>query len=580
MSGLPIEEEVNEHEVNFLQLKQVKNDTVIKVTETAFDPDQVPASANLLVVSNIYGYVIIGTLNGLMYGSTNALLSAYKDSAKDPKTIHKPRRHVRLPMKDGAVIRQLALSADELVVLIALSNGTILCIETSSLEYADKTSIYSRIELEGEIAYLLPNLEAFKDMCAVVMMNGQLRLFDIKPGTTSTPTTIDLNGEQAICACWSRRGKQIICGMKSGLIRQYTPTGELKREIACPPSLSQPSTVQATLWIETNVILAIYAPGPDENGEVDEAMKHDYGVYMISQASKGAPWCYRKMPDPCPPWGMLDRLSHFYFTWLKDWSSMGKHIICMANSPSTDIGIIGESLDTTEGWQVWLPADESDRAALPLPQDSMDTAPIGLALNTVLLEEEGAVSWPLLIVYTLEGTLVCYNVMDTKQEEQGQPCSLMQAPQPLPNTLGGTASIISKREIATRMASKSKEASVTTTSMSKPTTSATQQQTSNTKLPGNASLTAQPFSKPGPILKFGQSSSNSTTTTSTSTSTSTNHRAMGSTTGQLQQSSGSSQKSINTTQPSTLTKRLSDEYFATLSWFDSELQLLFNELEV
>jgi hypothetical protein len=77
--------------------------------------------------------------------------------------------------------------------------------------------------------------------------------------------------------------------------------------------------VQAVLWIETNTILAIYAPGPNENGEIDEDTKHDYAVYILSLENKNMPWNYRKIPDPCPPWGMLDRMSHFYMSYLKDW---------------------------------------------------------------------------------------------------------------------------------------------------------------------------------------------------------------------------------------------------------------------
>jgi hypothetical protein len=70
-----------------------------------------------------------------MYGSTNSLLHVYQASIKDEKTIYKPRRRIRIPVKDNSVVRQVALSADELVILIAYSNGDIYCIETSSLEY-------------------------------------------------------------------------------------------------------------------------------------------------------------------------------------------------------------------------------------------------------------------------------------------------------------------------------------------------------------------------------------------------------------------------------------------------------------
>ncbi|RKP25674.1 hypothetical protein SYNPS1DRAFT_22408, partial [Syncephalis pseudoplumigaleata] len=495
MNATPVEEEVNELEVNF---KQVKNDTVIRITDAPLDPERVPANASLLAVSDTYGYVIIGVLDGILYGSTNSLLHAYQASANDAKTLYKPRRRARFPAKDGAVVRQVALSSDELVVLVAYSNGDVFAIETSSLEYTDKISMIGKVQLKGELAYLLPNPEVYGNVCAAVMTDGRLLLFDIKP-TSTTPTVIDLKGEHAICASWSRKGKQLMCGMRSGLLCQYTPAGEMKRQIARPPSLAAPTA--AVLWLETNVILAVYAPGPDANGEVDDATKHEYSVYLLSLAGKGMPWHYRKLPDPCPPWGMLDRSSHYYMSCLKDWSASAKNIVCVASSPSTDIGVIGEPSHGTDGWHVWLPADESDRAALPLPPDSMDTAPIGLAVSPISLDGPDAMDWPLMIVYTIAGTLVCYHVIDTKQAENEEKCELLRPAQPLPNATGGASVVISTKDTVVRPAAKP------------------------------ASTPAKLPLPPPPASTIGKPSA-----------------------------------------------RLSDEYYATLSWFDSELQLLFNEL--
>jgi hypothetical protein len=54
------------------------------------------------------------------------------------------------------------------------------------------------VQLKGEIAYLLPNPEEFKNTCAAVMMDGRLQMFGIRQ-TSTPPTVIDLKGDEAIC---------------------------------------------------------------------------------------------------------------------------------------------------------------------------------------------------------------------------------------------------------------------------------------------------------------------------------------------------------------------------------------------
>jgi hypothetical protein len=39
-------------------------------------------------------------------------------------------------------------------------------------------------------------------------------------------------------ACWSPKGKQIVCGLYSGELEQYTPNGRLQRTIPTPNMLS------------------------------------------------------------------------------------------------------------------------------------------------------------------------------------------------------------------------------------------------------------------------------------------------------------------------------------------------------
>ena len=64
------------------------------------------------------------------------MLQAHHIGEKEPKdTVFTQKRNIRFPIKEGVVVRQLALSADELDVLVAFSNGRVITIDIASLEY-------------------------------------------------------------------------------------------------------------------------------------------------------------------------------------------------------------------------------------------------------------------------------------------------------------------------------------------------------------------------------------------------------------------------------------------------------------
>jgi hypothetical protein len=82
-------------------------------------------------------------------------------------------------------------------------------------------------------------------------------------------------------------------------------------------------------------------------------------------------------------------------------------------------------------WKCWVPLDETDRASLPLSIfNDGDTAPIGLDV-ALTKATTGSVHWPILIVYTTDGTLICFSVIDTEYEEKG--CAVVKDAQAIPS---------------------------------------------------------------------------------------------------------------------------------------------------
>lgn len=52
-----------------------------------------------------------------------------------------------------------------------------------------------------------------------------------------TKSTVSTFGQGISAACWSVKGKQVVCGDINGNLTQYTPEGEAKTVTEAPPSL-------------------------------------------------------------------------------------------------------------------------------------------------------------------------------------------------------------------------------------------------------------------------------------------------------------------------------------------------------
>lgn len=97
-----------------------------------------------------------------------------------------------------------------------------------------------------------PNPEAFPDICAVLFSSGSLSLVNLDSGSISSTSTNITDPQHPLYAAagqdggngvisainWSKKGKQLAVGTKSGSILQITPDDAftVKNEIPPPPS--------------------------------------------------------------------------------------------------------------------------------------------------------------------------------------------------------------------------------------------------------------------------------------------------------------------------------------------------------
>lgn len=217
---------------------------------------------------------------------------------------------------------------------------------------------------------------------------------------------------------WSPKGKQISVGDVTGDLTQYTPDGVIKSTIKAPSD--RPNwLVTSVTWLENTLFYVTYAsPGMP-------ADEQEFQCYAIQTDKVGGTPTYIMTPDASPPFGDRSREGARFFLGLRDWSPM-KHILIVADPPSTDIGVIAQHGDRPSLDWAALELEETDRVILPMDNDGRDTYPVGVDIDltstdAVSLATHGgdetppAPPSPILYVYTNTGDLAAYHILNSKQ---------------------------------------------------------------------------------------------------------------------------------------------------------------------
>lgn len=268
--------------------------------------------------------------------------------------------------------------------------------------------------MDDEIIYIQPNPEVYPDVIAVATQNDECKL--IRYMTSEIMATLP----NSTTMSWSPKGKQIVCGTKDARLIAYDMEGNQKDEIPSPPNQNDPDVyVNAVLWVENHVFLAIYSKST--NGE------HVHRPYMINRKSESLSEKYILMGEVNPIYDFECPDSHFYISVIRNFGSEIKTLIVLANSAAGDLAIIGQ--DQQGEWSTWM-LDENI-PSLPLSEDDVtDTYPIGLTIDFSASEplapfdpaesETPVPPMPIVLFMTNEGRICAFHAYNSDLARSGE----------------------------------------------------------------------------------------------------------------------------------------------------------------
>lgn len=261
---------------------------------------------------------------------------------------------------------------------------------------------------------------------AIVLDNGSVSVLNFGAGGGSGGSyelhTLD-KAEQAQCASWSPKGKQICIGFPEGKLAQYKPDLKLARTIPCPAGIypGGPFDICTVQWLSTYQFAAA----------VLRRAGGECASIFIVNAPKNVPPVYINYDDICYSQSG-PRVTQVFFAHLLPWN-----VLLVGSANSMEIGVLGtRETGETPLWTQYAMADEM-RAEVPLTADKQEAFPIGMAVDTAsthqLTENEALLApMPMLHLLSTGGYLASFDLVNRLP---GVP-TLCQAPKPLPDLSG------------------------------------------------------------------------------------------------------------------------------------------------
>lgn len=145
-----------------------------------------------------------------------------------------PRATIPLPARPT----HIAFSPADDALILATENGPSISIfETTSLTQGNAQPAL-QIPTNGvSLRALVPNPDATSTLVALVTVNGDLLIADLKAGNTVPGPNGPVLKTGVSCVSWSNKGKQLVAGLADGTAYQMTPDGTKKDEIPRPTDL-------------------------------------------------------------------------------------------------------------------------------------------------------------------------------------------------------------------------------------------------------------------------------------------------------------------------------------------------------
>ena len=169
-----------------------------------------------------------------MVASTEAVRQAFSSEGGDVKSFTP-----QLTLELGTRISQVAFSSDEsMLVLSAEQGGGLAIYSVDNLMQGNKQSAFEMPTDGIAVRALVPNPATnHAELFAVVTMNGQLLMANMKDRQFSPGASGQVLVEGVSCVSWSNKGKQLVAGRGNGTAFTMQPDGQNMQEIPKPPNI-------------------------------------------------------------------------------------------------------------------------------------------------------------------------------------------------------------------------------------------------------------------------------------------------------------------------------------------------------
>ncbi|KAL1986543.1 hypothetical protein VTN96DRAFT_6121 [Rasamsonia emersonii] len=380
--------EISTGEVGF---KGVDRDCHIRFLPTPWPADALPPpTSSLLTVAPTKGIVVGGGPDGLVVASTKSVREAISAKADEGVKLKPFEPQGRIPLPSRPM--QVAFCASENALAVSMQgDGQLVVYETATLSQPNPQPKLSISTNGAALRALAPNpapeSEALSSLVAMVTVNGDLLVADLKAGSLVSGSSGPVLKNGVASVAWSSKGKQLVAGLADGTCYQLDPQGVKKADIPRPPELEGNKHVSSISWLENDLFLIIYTPNDAE----DEMGSVPASDYYIVQRRQQAPFLFRKLPDVCLPFGVKRAPAYQFVARLRDFKPHLKDALILSSTASTDLGLITrstepltDSMTTDEITNVFAStsiADEVRQATLPMTEASEETSTIGLGVD-------------------------------------------------------------------------------------------------------------------------------------------------------------------------------------------------------
>ncbi|KAJ5383841.1 hypothetical protein N7517_001752 [Penicillium concentricum] len=370
--------------------KGVSGDANIRFLPTAWPDDALPApTSSLLAVAHTTGLVVGAGPDALVISTSEAVRKSIEAPAGEDMEKTKPFQAIAtIPLPSRPT--HVAFTPGDDGLILATENGAAISVfDTTTLVQGNAQPAISIPTNGVSLRALAPNPDSSSTLVALVTVNGELLIADLKAGSLVPGPNGPVLKDGVSCASWSNKGKQLVAGLADGTGYQMTPDGTKKAEIPRPSDLEGDCHISSISWLENDVFFVTYTPNVSED---DMGMNPPSSYYIITRR-KQAPFLIQKLPEVCSTMGfMLKRGPAFQFiTRIRDYKPHLKDALIIASTASTDLGLITRSdqpLANDERTKLHVGqfmttelSDDTKRASVPLKESGDETSVIGLAQN-------------------------------------------------------------------------------------------------------------------------------------------------------------------------------------------------------